>query len=331
MKISASLYAAEGLSAAEVALRLDALGVDYIHVDCNDDPRVFDDVAQIRQATSTPIDFHYIGPDPTPYYEALLRHGVEWVTFQHETLTRMPEVPANFPARLGVAFTPDTPPEAFLPYRARFDFIVVMSGMPGKSGGKFHAEGFRRIREFSRWYPEKSLHVDGGVNAEVAYILRSLGVEVAVSGAFLMRAASWSAAAAQLDNERYAGHFRVRDFMLAPDELPVFNVRTARLYDVLETMERYRYGFALAVGDEGRLEGLVGNADVRRALMRYLDRPENITVKDVVNPRPMSVSPDETLPGLLDKLRSTAVFYLPVVENEKLVGGLVFHKLIKGE
>lgn len=331
MKISASLYAAEGLSAAEVAVKLDVLGVDYIHVDCNDDPGVFDDVARIRQVSATPIDFHLIGPDPAPYYEALSRHGVEWLTLQHEVLRQMPDVPANFSARLGVAFTPDTPPEAFLPYRSRFDFIVVMSGMPGKSGGKFHAEGFRRIREFSRLYPEKSLHVDGGVNAEVAYILRSLGVEVAVSGAFLMRAASWSAAAAQIDNERYPGHFRVRDFMLAPDELPVFNVRTAKLYDVLETMERYRYGFALAVGDDGQLEGIVGNADVRRALMRRLERPEDITVKDVVNPRPMSVSPDATLPQLLDKLRSAAVFYLPVVEGEKLAGGLVFHKLIKGE
>ncbi|MCS7086134.1 MAG: CBS domain-containing protein [Bacteroidia bacterium] len=331
MKISASLYAAEGLSVAEIAVKLDALGVDYIHVDCNDDLQVFDDVAQIRRVSRTPVDFHLIAPNPEPYYEPLARHRVEWVTFQHETLAQMPEIPLNFPARLGVAFTPQTPPTAFLPYRSRFDFIVVMSGMPGKSGGKFNADAFRRIREFSRLYPEKSLHVDGGVNAEVAYILRSLGVEVAVSGSFLMRAASWSAAAAQLDNERYPGHFRVRDFMLAPDELPVFNVRTARLYDVLETMERFRYGFALAVDDAGKLEGLVGNADVRRALMRYLERPERIAVKDVINPRPMTVSPDDTLPQLLEKLRKTAVFYLPVVEDEKLAGGLVFHKLIKGE
>jgi hypothetical protein len=246
-------------------------------------------------------------------------------------LRRVPEVPSDFPARMGMAFTPSSPPKAFAPYRGRFDFIVVMSGVPGKSGGTFHAEGFRRIREFSRAYPEKSLHVDGGVNAEVAYILRSLGVEVAVSGAFLMRAASWSAAAAQLDNERYPGRYCVRDFMLLPDELPVFDVHRVELREVLEVMERFRYGFALAVDHTGKLEGLVGNADVRRALMRHLDEPRRIGVKDVINPRPMTVTPDTTLPQLLDKLRTAAVFYLPVVENERLAGGLVFHKLIKGE
>jgi pentose-5-phosphate-3-epimerase len=44
----------------------------------------------------------------------------------------------------------------------------------------------QRIREFRRRYPSKNIHVDGGVNGEVSFILRNIGVDAAVSGSFLM-------------------------------------------------------------------------------------------------------------------------------------------------
>jgi len=42
-----------------------------------------------------------------------------------------------------------------------------MATIPGESGGKFDKSNFTKIREFSQQYPEKKIHVDGGVNAEV--------------------------------------------------------------------------------------------------------------------------------------------------------------------
>jgi ribulose-phosphate 3-epimerase len=56
VKISASIYSDKKRSLREVIQDLENHQVDLLHVDCNDDPRVFDDIAQIRKWCSIPID-----------------------------------------------------------------------------------------------------------------------------------------------------------------------------------------------------------------------------------------------------------------------------------
>ena len=47
-----------------------------------------------------------------------------------------------------------------------------MTTTPGESGGKFNKINFNKIREFRKKFPEKNIHIDGGINDELGFIMR---------------------------------------------------------------------------------------------------------------------------------------------------------------
>ena len=73
MKISGSIYSDKKRSLKETILDLEAHQVDLLHVDCNDDLRVFDDIAQIRTWCDMPIDLHIITETPEKYFDKISR------------------------------------------------------------------------------------------------------------------------------------------------------------------------------------------------------------------------------------------------------------------
>jgi ribulose-phosphate 3-epimerase len=74
MKISASIYSDKKRFLKEVIHDLMDHQVDILHVDCNDDLSVFDDISQIRTWCKIPIDLHIITETPSKYYELSLIH-----------------------------------------------------------------------------------------------------------------------------------------------------------------------------------------------------------------------------------------------------------------
>ena len=68
MKISASIYSDKKRPLNEVIRDLVDHQVDLLHVDCNDDLNVFDDIAAIRNWCSLPIDLHIITHEPEKYF-----------------------------------------------------------------------------------------------------------------------------------------------------------------------------------------------------------------------------------------------------------------------
>ena len=89
MKISASIYSSKNQKLEQIIHELDEHGVDYFHVDCNDDKSVFDDIVRIRELSSKPIDLHIISSEPEAYFDAIQKHRVEFVTFQYENLQNL--------------------------------------------------------------------------------------------------------------------------------------------------------------------------------------------------------------------------------------------------
>lgn len=149
MKISASIYSDKKRSLKEVIQDLENHQVDLLHVDCNDDPSVFDDIAQIRQWTSIPIDLHLITSTPKNYFDLLIQNPVDYLTFQLEDLTEKPEFPKEISGKKGIAITTPTPIEAFEEY-SDFHFILIMATVPGQSGGAFDKINFDKIRRFQK-------------------------------------------------------------------------------------------------------------------------------------------------------------------------------------
>lgn len=219
MKISASIYSTTA-DLKKVVCDLDNHRIDMFHVDCNDDTNVFDDIKNIRKWSKTPIDLHIISKTPEKYFPLLEKNPCDFITFQHEDLIDKLEIPSYIKGKLGLAITAASEIDAFEQYAERFDFILMMATIPGKSGGAFNKDIFRKIRLFKKRFPEKRIHVDGGVNGEVSFILRNMGIYASVSGSFLFNAESLGFALLNLKTLENESHFQVKDFMMSGDEVP---------------------------------------------------------------------------------------------------------------
>ena len=64
MKVSASLYSGNPSKKVETLIELEDIGIDAIHLDCKDDPLVFEDFSTIRKNCSAIIDLHLITSNP---------------------------------------------------------------------------------------------------------------------------------------------------------------------------------------------------------------------------------------------------------------------------
>jgi pentose-5-phosphate-3-epimerase/predicted transcriptional regulator len=333
MKISASIYSDKKRTLKEVIEDLKQHQVDLLHVDCNDDLSVFDDIKAIRSWCNIPIDLHIITENPEKYIDLLIENPVEYITFQYEQLPNHLNLPKEITGKKGLAITTPTSINVFDEY-ADFDFILIMATVPGQSGGVFDKINFSKIRQFRMKYPEKSIHVDGGVNGEVSFILRNMGVSSSVSGSYLFNAPSIGHALMNLTKREIESQFHIGDFMMPLNECPVVQYESISLKNVLQSIENGNLGFCLIVDQNGMLKGLVSSADIRKAMLRHLADLNKIEALDLVNLNPISVFDDNTVLDLLRKIKkcSFPIMYLPVVNKDGKASGIInFAYLIKGE
>jgi len=333
MRISASIYSDKKRDLQATIADLEAHKVDLLHVDCNDDIRVFDDIRKIRTWCSIPIDLHIITDTPENYYDLLLENPVEYVTFQLEDLKSPLQLPTAITGKKGLAITTPTSIDVFDDY-ASFDFILMMATVPGQSGGVFDASNFKKIRDFQRKYPQKSVHVDGGVNGEVSFILRNMGVHSSVSGSYLFNAPSIGHALMDLTKREMHSQFQVKDFMIPLNEAPSIAQERASFAAVLSSIETGKLGFTLVLGAGNNLKGLISNADVRKALLLHGTETFELTADKYMNTNPVVLNHAATVNDLLRLIKSCSfpILYLPVVNDAGEAQGIVtFVNLIKGE
>ena len=335
MKISASIYSDKNNDVVTTISNLNDHHVDMIHVDCKDDLNVFADIELMQQHSNIPIDLHIITPKPERFYPALQTFDIEYVTFQYEDLeNKTLNIPKEFGGKLGLAITSNTPIDVFERYKNDFDFILFMATIPGESGGKFDKRNFRRIRDFKKKYPNKKIHVDGGVNGEVSFILRNMGVYASVSGSYLFNSSTIGSALLNLKLNEIESHFLVKDFMLDLDESPIINDADLTLANVLNVMNKGKMGFVSIVRDNNEFKGIIGNADLRQGLLNNINDLNALNIDNIINRTPLIISKDFTVYQLLRfiKKQSRPILYLPVVNNKKqAVGTVNFINLIKGE
>jgi pentose-5-phosphate-3-epimerase len=336
MKISASIYSDAARPLQAVIADLVAHQVDLLHIDCNDNLSVFDDIKKIREWCSIPLDLHIITSDPSKYFPYLLENPVEYLTFQVEDLQGELQIPQEIQGKKGLALITPTPVSAFEAYE-HFDFILIMATIPGQSGGVFDRQNFDKIRNFRKRYPNKSIHVDGGVNPEVSFILRQMGVSTAVSGSYLFKEASVGNALMNLTQRSIGSAFKVADFMTPLHETPQFNIENIALQSVLQTVEDGQMGVAMAIDAQYAFKGLVSSADIRKALLKQLSNGldlNELPVSNLINTKPICIQEDATVLELLQLIKNSpfAVLYLPVVDSAMKLKGIVqFSNLIKAE
>lgn len=333
MKISASIYSDSKRPLEVVIQDLVDHNVDLLHVDCNDDPRVFEDIQKIRSWCTLPIDLHIITPNPSKYMQLLLENPVEYVTFQYEDMVEELVFPEGITAKKGLAVITPTPVTVFEAYKD-FDFILIMATIPGQSGGVFDAFNFSKIRSFKKLYPSKSIHVDGGVNAEVSFILRTMGVSSSVSGSYLFKAPSVGQALMNLTKRITESEYLVKDFMIPLDECPVVTSSMLSLENVLQSIEAGQLSFTLITNDAFQFRGIVSNADLRKGLLRNMSDLNSLEVEQIINTNAITVTEQTTVLEMLQMIKKCAfpILYIPVISSaNQAVGIVTFNNLIKGE
>lgn len=333
MKISASIYSDKDRELKEVIQDLVDHQVDLLHVDCNDDLSVFNDIASIRQWCDLPIDLHIITNQPEKYFDYLREHPVEYVTFQYEDLDNKLVIPDDITGKIGLAIITPTPIDVFEEY-SNFDFILIMATIPGQSGGVFDKENFNKIRKFRKKFPTKSIHVDGGVNGEVSFILRNMGVTSSVSGSYLFKGPSIGHALMNLTKRNIESHFHVGDFMTPIAECPVIKLEDLQFQSCLNKIEEGNIGFCIVIHESGKFAGLISMADIRKGLIRNSENLNAINTTSLMNTNPIHVFDNHTVVEMLQvvKRANFPVSYLPVLDNQQNAVGIVnFANLIKGE
>lgn len=333
MKISGSIYSSEIGTVAERAIALEEHFIDMIHVDCNDNPDVFQDIKIIKTHSSLPVDLHLITSHPSQFDGLLLETQPDLITYQFEELEEELKVPQGFKGKVGLAITSNTDVEVFKEF-SDFDFILLMATVPGKSGGAFDKINFQKIRKFQSLFPGKKIHVDGGVNGEISFILRNMNVSVAVSGSYLFKAGNISKALLNLKVNEVESRYVVADFMIPLEESPVISTSEISVKNTLKAIDAGKLGFTMVLDDHHELKGIIGNADIRKAMIKFYENLSDIVLGDLINPKPITAKTDMTVVELIRMIKKQPfpVNYLPVVDgSNKAKGTITFLNLIKGE
>lgn len=198
IKISPSILSADF---AHLGRDIEAISTaDYVHVDVMDGlfvPNIsigIPVVKCIRPVTKLPLDVHLMIDRPVRYVDQFCDAGADIVTChveadsQENILAAIDKIHVKG-KKAGVVVKPKTPASAVLPFIDRVEMILVMAVEPGFGGQKFMPEPLEKVRALRAKCPGLVLEVDGGVNRETAALCRAAGVDVAVAGTSVFRAA----------------------------------------------------------------------------------------------------------------------------------------------
>ena len=335
MKISASIYSNKKRSLKDLIKELDSVKIDMFHIDFNDKKieieKVESDIIEIRKISKTPIDLHIISEKPSKYNSFVIRNKIEYVTYQEENIKETLSLCDSPSTTFGLAVTSDTSIEKFEDYKSHCEFILLMTTTPGESGGTFNKINFKKIRDFKKKYPSKKVHIDGGVNDEIALILRIHGVKSVVSGSYLVNG-DIAKSLLELKSSVSDSDMPVSEFMLIKEELPIIK-ENEKIEKALEKIEAYDLGFVYVENENNNFTGVVSMADIRKSLIKSLNDFKNLRVKDIKNSEPIIINKDDSINKMLKIIQSHdfLISFVPVISNKELVGSVTFFNLIRSE
>jgi ribulose-phosphate 3-epimerase len=195
VEIEPSLYAADFARLGEQIESLLRAGVRIFHFDVGDGhfvppitmgPIVLQSISPIVHNGGGVLDCHLMVEEPQRHFEAIAAAGGDSVTFHYEAVSDVPAIlraAREQELQAGLAFKPETSPEAAAEAAEGFDLVLCMSIEPGYSGQPFMPEAIPRIRRVRELLPpEIHVQVDGGIGPDNARAVRDAGATLLVAG-----------------------------------------------------------------------------------------------------------------------------------------------------
>ena len=103
---------------------------------------------------------------------------------RNDIINKLIDIVHGMGYKCGLAINPNTNIDALEPYISNIDLILVMSVMPGYGGQLFIGDSYRKLEYLKNEYKDITISVDGGINQDNIYKLRSL-VDMLVIGSYL--------------------------------------------------------------------------------------------------------------------------------------------------
>jgi ribulose-phosphate 3-epimerase len=179
VEVEPSLY---GADFAQLGVQVEALlraECRVFHFDVGDGhfvepitmgPIVLQSISPIVHRYGGVLDVHLMVENPAKYFEAVAAAGGDSVTFHYEAVD---DVTATIRAareqelQVGIAFNPESEPEAVAAVAEGIDVALCMGIHPGYSGQPFLEETFDRVARLRSALPDGvHIQVDGGIGDE---------------------------------------------------------------------------------------------------------------------------------------------------------------------
>jgi arabinose-5-phosphate isomerase len=93
-------------------------------------------------------------------------------------------------------------------------------------------------------------------------------------------------------------------------------------------MTKKRLGITAVINNAGILAGVITDGDLRRLLERT-DQFENIQAGHIMTENPKTITSSEMAVNALDVMRNNAITQLVVMDDNKYIGVIHLHDLIK--
>jgi ribulose-phosphate 3-epimerase len=181
IRLGAALFNGDHGRLADEVARLEAAGLDFLHLDVFDGHFVSDlgfpprTIAALRPLTRLPFEVHLGAVDPLRFVPHLAESGVDLIIFHVESVAMLYEAIFNIrehKVKVGLAVTLGTPVTVLEPVISRIEAVLLLSRVTGEGtrGASFDRLVLPRVRRVREMVGAAGAAVDiqvaGGVKRE---------------------------------------------------------------------------------------------------------------------------------------------------------------------